>query len=144
LRKCHIVLRWGIVKFNEFLYFKNSDLTINGNFVLNYPFIQNSVDEDKLEMSLRLTNIQTQGVGIRDILIKEVTIEDSSSTLLATAIYNEYVDMKSNMATKKLLLLSEVNKYDQVDQIKVKIENSIGQWTIINPNLYDPVKDKNK
>lgn len=148
--------------------FKNSDLTINTVFKLNLPYIQNSFDENKVEIEVKLFKVNTQGVSIKNIEVKEISFEDANAILLGTAVYNEPIDMTNNVLSKRVLEFSDVSKYEKKEAIKVKmvitydkdyLDNSgkvtksetgkietligsLGTWTIINPNLYEATVKK--
>lgn len=148
--------------------FKNSDITFNTIFNLNLPYIQNSFDENKVEIEVKLFKLNTQSVNIKNIIVKEITFEDANSIILATAVYNEQIDMSKYTLSKKVVEFSDVSKYEKKEAIKVKLvvtydkeyldstgkviknENSkietligsLGTWTIINPNLYEATTKK--
>lgn len=148
--------------------FKNSDLTINTIFKLNLPYIQNSYDENKIELEVKLFKLNTQGVNIKNIEVKEISFEDANAIMLGNVVYNEKIDMTNNLLSKKIIGFSDVSKYEKKEAIKIKmivtydkeyldssgkvtktelnkietLIGSLGTWTIINPNLYDPKVNK--
>ncbi len=148
--------------------FKNSDFTINGVFNLNLPYIQNTYDDNKIEIELKLFKVNTQSVNIKNIIVKEVTFEDANAILLGTVVYNEEIDMAKSSLSKKSIAFSDVSKYEKKEAIKIKmvvtynkefldstgkvtktetakietLTGSLGTWTIINPNLYEATAKK--
>lgn len=160
-KTCDYYQNKKVVNENKILEFKNSRIIIHGNVNLKKPFILNTADDNKVEMTFSLFNTPISSQNIKNLMIKDVSIENSGSVRLADHIFNKDISKIGSKTNTVKIKLADTTKLDSKENLKIKMniaytveyldskgeiyktENKIetltsylGQWEIINPNFY--------
>lgn len=150
-----------VIEETKSIQFKNSDLTFDLRATLNNPYILNVEDNNSIEFEITLFKFGNSEKNYKNIIIKELKIEDSSSVILGNIEYNENLESIDSKTTLQKIELKDIDKYEAKESLKIKLivsylvetldggqvtktENkietltsSLGRITIINPNFYE-------
>lgn len=141
---------------------KNSEIVFDVRTKYNEPYILNLEKENKIELDITLFKFPQTSTNIKNIIVKEIKLEDSTSKLLGNIIYDEQMSELGDKLPIKKISLAETTKYETLQSIKIKlivsysketldrdgkvvktedkIETLIGSLpkiTMINPNFYE-------
>lgn len=159
--KCVLSKNDKVVEQTKKLEFRNTDLTFEGLISLDTPYILGSYEPSEIVIDMTLFST-SNSYNIKDIRVDAISIEDTSSTLLASSQYNEPVSMLDPKLERKVLTLSETTEYEMQQQLRVNLivsytkeylnsqgqvtkteqkketlTSSLGRWEIINPNFFE-------
>lgn len=141
--------------------FKNSDITINSKISYNQPYVFNTEKENEIEIEMSLFKTRTNS-NIKNLIVKELRIENTASTLLASTSYTEGLSKIGDKLSNKKLTLSQINGYEKKVNLRLKLEvtytleyldrdgvvtktekkvetlqESLSGFHLINPNFYE-------
>ncbi len=158
--ECVLFQNEKVIPQSKDIEFKNNDLNFRVIFTINNPLIINVEDDSRIEVSVMYFK-NTNGFKYKDIIVKELSLEDSTNTILGKAIYEEKLDEIGQKVKDKKIEISAITKYEEKIPIRAnliisytketydnkgelikseeKIEtlkNSLGTYTIINPLFF--------
>jgi len=164
-KECAFTQNKKVVEETKSLEFKNSDLTLSTKVIYNSPFILNTAKENSMKFDIELLKFGSTDKKYKNILIKDLRIEDSSSNVLANIEYNENLANLGSKLSIKEVGFADTKKYDTTSTLKLKLVisysvdyldsqgyvtktvpkvetliSSIPRFKIINPNFYEEKK----
>lgn len=166
-KTCELTQNKKVISQEKSIDFKHADSTFRADFKINTPFILNTDDSNSIKLDLSYFKGPTStSIKVKDMIVKEVTLESSKGITYGTQTYNERVNVLGQKLQSKEFHLSETRTYESKESLKAnlvisytkeiysytgevtkseaKIEEitvSLGSWTIINPNFYEKSED---
>jgi len=160
-KECELTQNEKVVEQTKSVEFKNSDLVFRGKFRVNTPFILGTYDSNTIDVDVDLFKTLGSGIKLRDIVVKEMSLENSAGISFGTQTYDEPVQTVGTALKTKYFSLADTTKYSTDETLKAKLvvtyvkdfldsqgqvtktENKVetltinlGKWKIINPNFY--------
>lgn len=160
-QQCVFLKNNKVVEQTKKVQIDNSDVVFDALFKIDVPFITNTEDDNRIAVELTYFN-NGDNRNIRDLVVRELTLENSKLILLSQANYNEPAGDLGHRFTPKYLEIQSPTQYSSKEAIKVKLvvsytketlnsageitkteekletlSTSIGTWEVINPNLFE-------
>lgn len=120
-QECVLFQNDKVIEESKSLEFKNSDVIIEARTSVNTPFIINSADNNKIIIDLTLFKFPVATTNIKNLVIKELKIENSKGVLMGNAQYEEELTNIGDKASTKNIKLSDTTKYTTTDTYKMKL-----------------------
>jgi hypothetical protein len=160
-KECVLDANEKIIQQTKSVEFKNSDITINSKISYNQPYAFNTDKKNEIEIDMSLFKLR-EGVNVKNLIVKELRIEDTGSNLLASTTYTQGLEKIDDKLSNKKLELSQRNNYETKLNLRLKLEvtytleyldrdglvtktenkvetlqGSLGNFHMINPNFYE-------
>lgn len=159
--KCELMQNSKVISQKKTIDMEEDYLHFKADITLNSPFIQNTIDENKMNFDLSLYNMNTYDtIKLKDIVVTELNIIDNLGFNIARVTYNEKIDTVGQKLQAKQIELSPINEYQKItpftfklgikyaenivddegvlvetkNQIK-ELEGYLDDWTILNPEF---------
>ncbi len=159
--KCILTQNEKVIEQTKTIEFKNSDLTIEGKFLINNPLILNTNDKNGIQTTLSLFKTSST-YDIKNIIVKELKIENSKNIEFGYEQYNKPLAKIGDKLETRKISIADTAEYETKETLKVKIvvsytketvnsdgetikseekietlSGSLGYIPLINPNFYE-------
>jgi hypothetical protein len=158
---CELMQNNKVILQTKAVEFKNSDVTFRANFVINTPFILNTVDNNVITVNVDyFKNSAASSVKIRNLLVKEISLENTIGINYGTQLYNEQMTSFGQKLKTKQFKIAQTTQYTSKQSLKSKLVisytkdiyntkgeitkseekietlvSALGSWILINPNF---------
>ncbi len=139
--QCILTQNEKVIEQTKTIEFKNSDLTIEGKFIINNPLILNTNDKNGIQTSLSLFKTSST-YNIKNINVKELKIENSKNIEFGFEEYNQQFSKVGDKLETRKISLADTADYETKESLKVKIVVSYTKETLNSANEVSKSEEK--